>query len=124
MTDDCIRGLLLLFRITKQLPSVCSICGIDNPAAISLFIKTESNRVSDTKSLAKVAKFLSPSFELKLAKRPSYKEERESLVKRRGKFSLNLLLLLLGEKNGFFQVLNLNISLPFFAISPNVNLVS
>lgn len=40
MTDDCIRGLLLLFRITERLPSVCSICGIDNPAAISLLLKT------------------------------------------------------------------------------------
>ena len=78
MTDDCIWGLLLLFRITKQLPSVCSVCGIDNPAAISLFLKTytDSNRVSDTKSRAKMAKFLSPSFELKLAKRPSYKKEK------------------------------------------------
>ena len=73
MTDDCIRGLFLLFKIAKRLPSVCSICGIDNPAAISLFLKTytDSNRVSRTKSRVKVAKFLSPSFELKLAKRPS-----------------------------------------------------
>ena len=70
------------YSFCLELLNSCPLCAafveLTILQAISLFLKTytDSNRVSDTKSRAKVAKFLSPSFELKLAKRPSYKKEK------------------------------------------------